>query len=365
MFMLGALALGITSCEDAPAVPPMQENEQGPVLETSALKIDPTPFLSSGQTINLDNYINNSEEALFKVNTDELPEGIIFQPYVELASTPEFDDDIVTVPLEVKGDEVMGDLGAWHDAHTSLYGIAEQGEQTVYYRVAANLATAPVEETEETEAQPSVVISHFGGPDYYLASGSLKEIPMVSIMPSDFLYTPGSWNSWNASASQFLFAKGENEEKFYYGCVMVSGEGFKITNTTDWSGDNYGIDNGKLSLSGGNIPPSDGAGLYWMKANLNTLDLTMQRVTAVGVIGGGNWDNDQALTPNEDYTVWTGDVTLDGEWKIRFNGSWDFNYGGALKNPEVDGPNFAGTGGAATVTVTFSGHNPVIKVVAK
>lgn len=363
--MLGAMALGaVTSCEDAPAVPPMQENEQGPVLEISEVHIAATPFLTSNQPINLDQYVNNSEVALFKIDKDELPEGLMLQPYVELSSTDEF-DEVETLNLEIKGDEIFGDLGEWHEAHVAIYGIAAPAEETVYYRVAANLATVPVEETEETEAVPSVVVGHFGAPDYYLASGSVKEIPMVSLMPTDFLYTPGSWNSWNASASQYLFAKGDGSDKFYYGTVMVSGEGFKICNTTDWSGDNYGLEEGKLSLSGGNIPPSEGDGLYWMKANLNSLDLTMQRVSSISVIGGGNWESDQQLTPNDDFTVWTGDVKLDGEWKIRFNNSWDFNYGGSVKNPECDGPNYPSYGGDATITIKFSGHSPKIKIVTK
>ena len=352
MFMLGAMAFGaLTSCEDAPAEAPMQKNEQGPVLEATAVAITPEAVLS--QTLNLDDYVDDSELALFTISKDELPSDLTLLPYMELSTTEGF-DDITTVTLKVEGDKIMGDLADIQEAHLGFFGITATGEESIYYRVASNV---------ENEAK---VVYHLGNPDYYLASGVIKETPMVSLMPTDFWYTPGTYNNWNAAASQFLVAKVHDNGKYYYGTLMASGEGFKITNTTDWSGINYGGENGELSTSGPNIALPDGDGLYCIKAFTedNPATYQMEKVTKIGVIGGGNWDADQELTPNDDFTVWTGEVTLDGEWKIRFNGNWDFNYGGALSNPTLEGDNFKGTGGSATVTITFSGHTPMIKVKA-
>ncbi len=355
MFMLGALAFGaLTSCEDAPAVPPMQKNEQGPVLDATEVAIAPDAVLSG--TLDLEKYISDPELALFTVTKDELPEGWELVPYMELSSSETFDSDIVPADLKLEGDKVYGNLDQIQEAHLAFYGIAERSEQSIYYRVAANIENA------------NGVQYHLGAADHYITSGVIKETPMVSLMPTDFWYTPGTYNNWNAAASQYLFAKVHDNGKYYFGSIMASGEGFKIANTTDWSGINYGGENGVLSTTGPNIALPDGNGLYWIKAFTEDTPATYQmaKVTKIGVIGaGGNWDNDQELTPNEDYTVWTGDVELSGEWKIRYNGNWDFNYGGSISNLEMDGSNITGYDGSYTMTINFTGHNPKITLKAK
>lgn len=355
MFMLGAIAFGaLTSCEDAPAVPPMQKNEQGPVLTVSEVTLTPEAVLS--QTLNLDNYVNDPEVALFTVTKDELPEGWTLAPYMEMSASETFDADVMTTDLTLEGDKVYGSLEQVQEAHLAFFGIAERTEQSIYYRVAANIVNQ------------NNVVYHFGGENDYILTGVIKETPMVSLMPTDFWYTPGTWNNWNASASQYLFAKVHDNGKYYFGSVMASGEGFKIANTTDWSGINFGGENGVLSTSGPNIAIRDGAGLYWVKAFTEDANPTYQmaKVTQVGIIGaGGNWSDDQVLTPNEDFTIWTGDVELSGDWKIRYNGGWDFNYGGSLSNLEMDGPNIGGYEGSYTMTINFEGHSPKVTLVAK
>ena len=72
--MLGALAVGFTACEDAPADAPIQTNPQGPVLETSAVALTPDALLTSGETINLDQYVDAQTIPVFAVTTDGLPE---------------------------------------------------------------------------------------------------------------------------------------------------------------------------------------------------------------------------------------------------------------------------------------------------
>lgn len=354
MFMLGAVALGaLTSCEDSPAVPPMQKNEQGPVVNTTEVEITPAAVLS--QTIDMENYISDPVIEILTVTKDELPEGWDLAPYMELSASEDF-DATTTVDLAVKDDVVSVNLDDVQEAHLEFFGITERTAQTLYYRVAADIVNA------------NGVHYHYGAPDYYITKGSFVESPMVSLMPTDFWYTPGTYNNWNATASQYLFAKVKDEGKLYFGSIMASGEGFKIANTTDWSGINYGGENGELSTTGPNIALPDGEGLYWIKAYTEDPNprYEMQKVTKIGVIGaGGNWNDDQELTPNEDYTVWTGEVNLSSEWKIRYNGGWDFNYGGSLSNPELDGSNYSGWDGTYMITISFTGHNPKITLKAK
>ena len=104
-------------------------------------------------------------------------------------------------------------------------------------------------------------------------------------------------------------------------------------------------------------------GLSWVTANFTALTYTLTAIEKVSIIGNfGGWNTDQYLTPNEDMTVWTGTVELDGEWKIRINENWDYNYGGRLASPVLDGSNFKHDAGTYNVTMTFSGHHPKIKV---
>lgn len=353
MFLLAAMGLGLfTSCEDAPVVPPMQKNEQGPVLETNLIKVQPAAILKAD--INLDDYVSNSEVTLFTVTEDALPEGMTFSAYVELCGNENFSDDVITLPLSVDGMDIKSDLADWHDAHIELIGD-DGALATMYYRVYAMIQT-------ENGAE-----YRLGSENNYIAEGSVKETPMVSLLNYDYWYTPGGANGWKASNSMYIYNVGKSDHpKLYAGCLFVDGGGFKIANTTDWSGIDYGMTTyGILSSPGSNIVPTDGDGLYWLKADFDEMTYSMAKINSVGIIGNGNWDNDIQLTPNDDMTVWTGEADLKYDWKIRFNGNWDFNLGGALGNPILDGDNFTKCPGPSIVTVTFKGHHPVIKVKAK
>lgn len=348
--MIAALAMGaFTSCEDAPAVAPMQENPQGPVISTSEFSIAPEATLSSA--IDLDKYVSASELALFSVASSELPEGMAVKGVMQVSDTQDF-ADVYTFNLTEKDGVYYADPSDLQDAHVELFGDDNLSENTMYYRVYGELYNV--------ETPGNAV--RFGSFDNYLASGSFKESPMVSIMPTDYLYTPGGFNGWSQTASQYLYPKmKDGAVEYYYGSVNVDPE-FKICKTPNWDV-NWGAgDNNTLVPGGANFSATDGNGLYWVTADINNLTYTLTKINTVSVIGGGNWDNDRNLTPNEDQTVWTGEVNIDGDWKIRMNSDWGMNYGGAMKSPTLDGSNFPGpaTAGTVTVTIDFHGHHPKV-----
>lgn len=188
----------------------------------------------------------------------------------------------------------------------------------------------------------------------------------------DMLSTPGGANGWNpAGASWMRISKGE--EGRYSEAILASGE-LKFTDPmapwtakVTWGASKDGVA-GTLAddIDGCDNIKVDGNGAYWAYVDLNTLTYILTPITSVGVVGNLNgWSIEgyDELTPNEDFSVWTGTVNFDGgEWKIAFNHSWDYNYGGTLEEPWFDAGNFGSTAGEATVTLDLTGNLPVITV---
>jgi hypothetical protein len=65
-------------------------------------------------------------------------------------------------------------------------------------------------------------------------------------------------------------------------------------------------------------------------------------ITKVGLIGSFNtWSEDVALTFNSTDNTYTGSISLEAnaEFKVRFNGNWDYCLGGALNKLSAFGGN--------------------------
>lgn len=347
---MAAFAAGIlTSCEDAPAIPPMQENPQGPVLTTSEM----AAVSNIPADINLDQLGMEGTLNLFTISTEEMLDGIKIFPKMQISDVEDFSGSVVDLPVSFENDIVTASALDMHMADLDLFGD-DVNANNVYYRLYANI------EKDGAEYR-------FGDTNTYLAKGVMKVSPMVSqmVIETNVVKTPGSYNGWNPDASQYLYnvkLDGEYTGR-YVGSILVSGEGFKFF-TTD--GAWIGCDPENLGNFGdSNIAPTDGDGLYWADVDFDSSTYTLTKVNTVGIIGGmTNWASDVEMTPNEDFTVWSVETNVDGEWKIRMNADWGINYGGALLNPTFDGPNFS-TKGNALVTINFAGHHPVIKLKSK
>lgn len=89
--------------------------------------------------------------------------------------------------------------------------------------------------------------------------------------------------------------------------------------------------------------PGTTQGLFFLKANLQTLTYTGYRCGTLGFVGTiNNWGNandDGSVTPDvalrgswqtDFFLTWTGTLTVKAgdEWKIRANSAWDVNFGG-------------------------------------
>ena len=203
------------------------------------------------------------------------------------------------------------------------------------------------------------------------------EYTIELLLQPNMLYTPGDSNGWNQVNSAWLQLSGGN----YYGVSPLRG-GFKICENPDWSDNaaNWGADpttEGKLmnGQEAGNINVET-AGLYWIDVTfdaeadaLDTYKLTP--LTTVGLIGsfeGSSWNNDVVMDAvlDDDGNMtgdWTTTITLKSgnEFKIRFNGGWDYNLGGDLEALNAGGDNIKATeDGTFQITLHLLGGYPHI-----
>ncbi len=263
----------------------------------------------------------------------------------------------------------------WHskaDVYADpIFSIAIEATNDFYWKV---LPPAAVEAGDETGAigvkvdgdaasSGDLVDSNPGAgkietSGWYTININLEEMTywVSNYQGRPYLCTPGGANGWSQDNSQWI----ELNKGAYHGAVLVENE-FKIS-INNWNENwGYGPD-GTLDSGGANF--KEESGLYWLTANIQDLTYTLAPVTSVGVIGGfcgWNAEGPAELTPNDNKSVWEGDVDITGEWKIILNHSWDSNYGaGRLTCATFDGGNFSGYEGHYHVTVDFSGNFPMI-----
>ncbi len=187
------------------------------------------------------------------------------------------------------------------------------------------------------------------------------------LLQPDVLYTPGGTNGWNQANSAWMQL---HSEKGYYGLFPVNEQGFKICEELDWNNaTDWGAASDAPALAGEFVLGQEGKnimapanGLYWIFAQFDptSYDLTtytLTEVSTVGMIGSfaaSGWGSDVEMTSADGGATWTADVTFAAgdEFKFRFNGNWDYNYGGALNKLGLDGDNIK-VAEAGTYAVTL------------
>ncbi len=180
----------------------------------------------------------------------------------------------------------------------------------------------------------------------------------------DFVAVPSNANGWGQDGPR-LYWNGNEADPLFIGAARVNNNdgGFKFIWDDAW----YGGDDGKIDAANPDniLAPADATALYWFTVSTVNMTYTITPIETLGVIGGGDWDNQRNLTPSDDQLLWEGDVQISGEWKIRMNGTWDMNYGGDMEAAVFNGGNFAGLEGMYHITVDFSGNRPKVTAVAK
>lgn len=478
IFLLGALAMAATSCEEeSPEAAPMQSNPQEPVLTQGDIAAASAGVLAESGTFALEGAALQAPVLSF-TKVDGLPEGAVLTPKFQLAASQAFDGKVETLGMTL--DEATGlycvNTNDWNTAHMAIFGKSPK-VKTAYYRVPLYvtyggteyrfqspdyyIATGSVDETckdagfviydkyyflshattweladaniasfafshsdadvyddpvftFKLEVTQEVLDANGGGCYWKIASqkavetgdwtyvygpeldgdeelsgflvgdGAAQAGKIVEpgkfrvtinmeemtyniemITRPDWIAVPSKANGWNDSGSR-LYWSNKDDKPYFCGVARVddSDGGFKFI----WDGAWFGGADGVIDPAGGNIPaPVAGMELYWFTVSTEDMTYTMTPVTSIGVIGDMNsWGAQEPLTPDASLLVWSGDVNLTGNWKIRINDDWAMNYGGPdMADPTFDGDNFSGYEGLHTVTIDFTGNHPVITVAAK
>lgn len=128
-----------------------------------------------------------------------------------------------------------------------------------------------------------------------------------------------------------MFAEGGVEFKFTYGDTWVAGQAVEGSETEFVLG------------VGDNMMIAEG--LYRWDVSLDAMTAKATPLTKVGLIGDGvgSWDNDVELVRDSEDGLYkaSGVATVKGEFKIRFNGAWDYSLGGVADKLVDNGGNIA------------------------
>jgi hypothetical protein len=205
------------------------------------------------------------------------------------------------------------------------------------------------------------------------ASGDTKKVTITEYVKfPNTLYFVGTNNGWNEKAPHYIGISNADEGKYLGFLSLADDSEVKIlTEVGSWDGYGAGANTGELAAGGGNIvmkdqPGFDGAGQYIVKMDINLMTIELVKITHVAVVGDGanpGWPDDAGnnagaeLTYDEANKKFTGTVGFNagGEWKFRFNKSWDYNLGSNdkdLTKLTPGGGNFA-TPGAGDKTVSL------------
>lgn len=338
IYALLAAGIAFTSCdevEDMTGKP--QVNPEIPGYDISKLQVS-SPIGTSVDLPALNASSTKDVAVIGVTDVGNLPEGYHLTATYIVAANEEFSP---SYPIEVAFSE---------DGTT---GNVTTGQLESAYEALLGLNTTPADfhgraELYAKNDKGSVI--RLGGSDVYYAQSSFELTPD----PVFVLYTPGDSNGWNGAQSMQLPS---TDGKNYSGLAYLTGS-FKFTSAPGWDGTNYGAgtETGTLSIDGSADNLSVGeSGLYWVEVNTPALTYNMTGISSLGVIGNFNgWNGDAEMSHNDDYTIWTADVTFDGtgEWKIRANNDWAISFGTSLENMTYNGSNLPDSG-VGTYTVTF------------
>ena len=257
-----------------------------------------------------------------------------------------YDDPVFKYTIEVSGDQVpyywqIAPGSAVEGSDADFYGVSETGAADA---LSGNLVLGGQKGEINAAGKYSLTVNMLDK-TYSIERNAAPDV--------EYLWTPGNANGWAFGDNNMKIANQNNG--CFAGYVYVDTE-FKLSADTNWS-QNWGLNAGLLTPGGDNIGV-DPNGLYYVTANFNDMTLGLVEITSVSLIGAFNgWGADAALTPNENYSIWSGDVdfTEAGEWKFRMNNGWDINLGGSEADLTQGGDNLSvPEAGVYTVTLDLS-----------
>ena len=257
-----------------------------------------------------------------------------------------YDDPVFTYTIELSDDQVpyywqIAPGSAVDGSDADFYGVSETGAADA---LSGDLVVGG-QKGELYDAGKYSLTVNMLDKTYSIEKNGAPDV--------EYLWTPGNANGWAFGDNNMKIANQNNGS--FAGYVYIDTE-FKLSVDSAWS-QNWGLNDGVLTPGGDNIGV-DPNGLYYVTANFNDMTLSLVEITSISVIGDFNgWGADAALTPNDTYTVWTGEIdfTATGGWKFRMNNDWPINLGGAEDDLTQGGDNLQmDETGVYTVTLDLS-----------
>lgn len=163
------------------------------------------------------------------------------------------------------------------------------------------------------------------------------------------LSVPGSYQDWKPEAETAYRLKSESRDFQYTGIYYYpANTEFKLYDDGKWLGSvgevKWNEDKTKAEFAlgdGANIKFTEG-GWYRITANTKKMIASVAK-TGWGIIGDatpGGWDKGQLMTYNPKTKKWSITIKMkDGEYKFRWDASWEKNLGGALTGLTDGGDN--------------------------
>lgn len=239
-----------------------------------------------------------------------------------------------------------------HDI-TLFTGINETSYATTKDVLNVRFCT-PVEEgglgiAEYSTATVGFYISATVGTDYTVVRSAENITSTVTtaqaVVKAKGIYNPGSHQGWAPDKAQMLFESAETD--IYMGYLDLNTEDgsdaeFKFTSDPNWDGTNYGGALEALDTDGGAGNLKTASGFYKAKVDLVNLKAELTKMDKVGLMGTFNaWADDQVMDYDWATKTYSTTITLEanGEFKVRFNGNWDYNMGGDINDLTEGGGN--------------------------
>lgn len=165
-------------------------------------------------------------------------------------------------------------------------------------------------------------------------------------LSSEYLTVPGSFNGWNNKTEDFRVTSAARDFVFA-GVIYVDSDNAEFKFYDDASGAWIGILGDKAE--DGSFKLGDGANITLDKAGYYKMTVDQKKMTASVVATGWEligeacefgWDKGIVMDFDPATKTWSKTLTVkDGDYKFRWAGAWDVNFGGALNALEQDGAN--------------------------
>ncbi len=314
ILLAGALALGLTSCEDRDIVS-VEANDAPIVMDLSSDKI----------TLDSNFPDNNALTVTWSQATYSVPVEVNYS--VEISATESFETFKQLTTTTQSANYAAFSVLDLNEAVKTV-GLVPDEWQDLYIRVTSYLGSSlmrSISNVTKVQIKPYLASPTYEYVDYYLIGSA----------------TAGAWDNAANNANLYPLLKTAQSGIYTFTGYFAEGEFKMIKVKGSWDEQlGLGSSAGQLSTDGGsgNIPVP-AAGYYKLTVDANNLSYTLEAAEAssttyssISIIGSviGNWDVDTQLTQSTfDPHVWyiSGVELSAGEFKFRADNEWTVSWG--------------------------------------